>query len=61
MKRTTRQILAVAFFIGAGLVGFVRPAFACHEPTGWCCVPGENGHAFCCYFENNQIIGCAEF
>jgi hypothetical protein len=60
MSRTAlRQLLAGALVVGAGLVGFVKPAYACHEPTGWCCIGGGE-HPFCCYFEENQIIGCVQ-
>lgn len=33
------------------------PAFACHQPTGLCCVEDDDGY-FCCMFENNVITGC---
>lgn len=51
---------ALAVLLAAGaLVGFTEPAFACHEPTGWCCQDGSDrdnsDDGFCCYFEDNQI------
>jgi len=40
----------------AAAVWTTTPAYACHEPTGWCCVTDEHGHGACCYFINNQLI-----
>jgi hypothetical protein len=40
-----------------GLAFTPSPAFACHQPTGLCCVETETGY-YCCMFENDVIVGC---
>ncbi len=56
MSHKTLRVLSLLFVMGAGTLAFgATPAFACHEATGWCCVGGEDGHPFCCYFEDDEI------
>ncbi len=51
------RILSLLAVMAAGGLAFgATPAFACHQATGWCCVEGANGHPYCCYFDNNQVV-----
>lgn len=52
-----------SIFLGAltlAMVIFVKPSFACHQATGWCCLGGGHTGSFCCYFENNKLIDCTD-
>lgn len=58
-RSTLRTVIAALLFAFSGVALFVRPAFACHLPTGWCCLPQSScppGHPWCCYFENNELV-----
>lgn len=56
MSHRALRVLALSFLTAAGSMAVgVRPAFACHLATGWCCV--ESGSTYyCCYFSNDQIV-----
>lgn len=53
---------ALVLAASALLVG-AQPAYACHEPTGLCCVDRDDhtfdSGDFCCAFYNNRLIQCA--
>lgn len=51
-----RFILSFLAVTAAGGLFAATPLWACHEPTGWCCVgEDENGHPWCCNFIDNEI------
>ncbi len=55
-RSSLRVAVSGAMLALAAAVWTTTPAYACHEPTGWCCVTDEHGHGACCYFINNQLI-----
>jgi hypothetical protein len=55
MSRSRLRLLACGFLVAGAASLYAKPAFACHEATGWCCVPTGGGHVYCCYFEDNQL------
>jgi hypothetical protein len=58
------DVASLALVLAASaLVLGADPAYACHEPTGLCCVDRED-HSFddgdfCCAFYQNRVIQCA--
>jgi hypothetical protein len=57
MSQNALKTLSLLALMCAGALGVgVTPAFACHEATGWCCIEGDNGHPYCCYFQNDQLV-----
>jgi hypothetical protein len=57
MKRSIRSLMGGMMVAAVGLAFTPSPAFACHQPTGLCCVETETGY-YCCMFENDVIVGC---
>lgn len=60
MSRSSLRFLIAGLFVtGAGALVAATPAFACHEPTGMCCIDSGGycaaGHPFCCMFINNVL------
>lgn len=62
MKFTVEKWTGGLLLAAGLLIANPRAAFACHEPTGWCCVPDTGVHdpadSFCCWFSGNKLIGC---
>lgn len=46
--------LSLMLVAAAGLLA-AKPAYACHQATGWCCVHDDGGY-FCCYFSDDQLV-----
>jgi hypothetical protein len=55
--RSIRSLLAGMVLAAAGVAFAPKPAYACHQPTGLCCVETETGY-FCCMFVDDEIVGC---
>lgn len=58
LSRRLQLIATILFAVSGATMVFATPVFACHKPTGWCCVGGGhtgNNGEFCCYFENDVI------
>lgn len=60
MSSPERTLLAGVIAAVAAVMFFSSPASACHDPDGWCCVEGENGHPFCCKFQDDVLQGCIQ-
>ncbi len=53
-----RSLLAGTVLAAVALAAAPSPAYACHEPTGLCCIPDGKGGHFCCVFNDDQLVGC---
>lgn len=55
--QSIRSLFGGMLVAGAALAVAPSPAFACHQPTGLCCIETDTGY-FCCMFVNNEITEC---
>lgn len=51
------QAVVIGLFLALGAVTLTsQPAYACHEPTGWCCTVDDDGHSFCCFHRDGDLV-----
>lgn len=55
MSTGQRTLVGTLILAAAGLVMSSSPLSACYEATGWCCVEMDDGHSYCCWFEDDRL------
>ncbi len=55
-----RSLLAGTALAAVALAAAPSPAYACHEPTGFCCIEksDNSGDLFCCAWSDDKLVGC---